>query len=61
VGSTTKHYSDAVYRGRRKEPDGGFIMGLKVGYNEVRAKLHDDKDMLIHGRGVNVVILVFFK
>ncbi|KAK9428472.1 hypothetical protein V1505DRAFT_315729 [Lipomyces doorenjongii] len=73
VGSTTKHFSDAVYAQSRKEPDGGFIyetvdaaysrlvIAVEVGYSEVRDKLHDDKDMWINGRGVNVVILVFFK
>ncbi|KAK9431756.1 hypothetical protein V1505DRAFT_420496 [Lipomyces doorenjongii] len=71
TGSTTEHFPD-LYARSRKEPDGGFIYSpldgedkvtivYEVGYSEAYGKLLDDKDIWIHGKGVNVFILISFK
>ncbi|KAK9490777.1 hypothetical protein V1508DRAFT_451175 [Lipomyces doorenjongii] len=71
TGSTTEHFPD-LYARSRKEPDGGFIYSpldgedkvtivYEVGYSEAYSKLLDDKDIWIHGKGVNVFIMICFK
>ncbi|KAK9352729.1 hypothetical protein V1523DRAFT_412993, partial [Lipomyces doorenjongii] len=71
IGSTTEHFP-GLYARSRKEPDGGFIYSpvdgedkvtivYEVGYSEAYNKLLDDKDIWIHGKGVNVFILISFK
>ncbi|KAK9326784.1 hypothetical protein V1520DRAFT_300424 [Lipomyces starkeyi] len=71
IGSTTEHFA-GLYGRSRKEPDGGFryttvdgedkvTIVYEVGYSEAYSKLLDDKDIWIHGKGVNVFILISFK
>ncbi|KAK9342775.1 hypothetical protein V1522DRAFT_460679 [Lipomyces starkeyi] len=71
IGSTTEHFP-GLYGRSRKEPDGGFryttvdgedkvTIVYEVGYSEAYSKLLDDKDIWIHGKGVNVFILISFK
>ncbi|KAK9312202.1 hypothetical protein V1524DRAFT_418353 [Lipomyces starkeyi] len=61
-----------LYARSRKEQDGGFryttvdgedkvTIVYEVGYSEAYSKLLDDKDIWIHGKGVNVFILISFK
>ncbi|KAK9495398.1 hypothetical protein V1508DRAFT_348590, partial [Lipomyces doorenjongii] len=71
IGSTTMHFS-GLYGRSRKEPDGGFVHApvdsegkvtivYEVGYSDAYSKLLDDKDIWIHGKGVNVFVLMSFK
>ncbi|KAK9352117.1 hypothetical protein V1505DRAFT_334567 [Lipomyces doorenjongii] len=71
VGSTTQFFPRGGYTRSRKEPDGGFTyisvggenklaIAIEVGNSETYARLCEDKDLWIEGKGVNVVILVCF-
>ncbi|KAK9384932.1 hypothetical protein V1515DRAFT_575436 [Lipomyces mesembrius] len=71
VGSTTQFFPLGGYTRSRKEPDGGFtyisvggenklVIAVEVGNSGTYARLCEDKDMWIGGKGVNVVILVCF-